>query len=144
MADFMSKETRSRVMSRIRSKNTKPEMAVRTAVHANGFRYSLHSKKLPGKPDLAFKKYKLAAFVHGCFWHGHTCGTVKLPSSNTGYWHEKIAKNQSRDEKALSQLKDMGWETVTIWECTIDKDLEELLSKLNNKRNMFLAISSNS
>lgn len=132
MVDFMSKETRSRLMSTIKGKDTKPEMAVRRALHAAGFRYSLHSKHFPGRPDLVLRKYKLAIFVHGCFWHGHDCGTVKIPSSP--YWEEKLAKNQERDERALKAIKEMGWQTAVIWECTLDADLKKIIRRLKKAR----------
>ena len=132
MADSMSKEARSKLMASIRSKDTKPELAVRRALHGEGFRYSLHSRAFPGRPDMALRKYRLAIFIHGCFWHGHDCGLVKVPS--TQFWRDKIAGNQARDLKSITLLQEMGWEVVTIWECTLERDTKAVLRKLRRQR----------
>lgn len=120
MADVHSKETRSYNMSRIKSKNTKPEMLVRRFLHKNGFRYRLHVKDLPGKPDIVLPKYKSVIFIHGCFWHGHEgCKYYVVPKTRTEWWVEKIDKNKSNDIKAQGTLISTGWNIVNIWECAI-------------------------
>lgn len=113
---------RSALMSRVRKKGTEPEMVVRKALHAKGYRYRLHTKDLPGCPDIIFKKDKVAIFIHGCFWHGHTCphGSRK-PKSNTEYWIPKIEKNMARDHQNVIKLENLGWRTLTLWECDIKR-----------------------
>ncbi len=137
MADVHNKEQRSYNMSRIRSSNTKPEMLVRKFLHANGYRYSLHSKKLPGKPDMVLTKYKTLIFVHGCFWHGHAnCRYYAVPKTRTDWWLNKINTNKTNDAKAVKALKKDGWKVIEIWECglkaaKIEKTLEGLLKKID-------------
>lgn len=110
-------------MSRIRSKNTKPEIIVRKFLFSEGFRYRLHNKKLIGKPDIVLSKYKAAVFVHGCFWHGHeNCKYFKLPSTRQEYWLPKIENNIQRDKDAVSALRKLGWKVFTVWECELKKD----------------------
>lgn len=105
-------------MALIRSRDTKPEMAVRKCAHGLGFRYRLHRKDLPGRPDLVFPARKSVVFVHGCFWHGHDCRAGKRsPKSNVAYWTNKIAGNSRRDVESISQLESMGWRVLIIWEC---------------------------
>jgi len=118
MADVHSKAVRSYNMSRIRSGNTKPEMLVRKFLHAQGFRYKLHDKTLPGKPDIVFPKYKTIIFIHGCFWHGHeNCRYFVIPKTRTEWWLNKINVNKANDEKAITALKKAGWRVITIWTC---------------------------
>lgn len=120
MADKISKERRSENMRRIRSKGMKPEMAVRRLVHGMGYRYRLHRKDLPGKPDLVFASRKKVIFVHGCFWHQHddpACLDGRAPKSNTSYWAEKLRRNVDRDVRSQTELKQMGWQSLIIWEC---------------------------
>ena len=119
-------------MSRIRSTNTKPEMLVRKFLHAQGFRYKLHDKTLPGKPDLVLPKYKTAIFIHGCFWHGHKgCKYYVVPKTRTEWWLQKINGNIVNDEKAVKALKKDGWKIITIWECELKRDkLENTLKKV--------------
>ena len=119
MADVFSKEKRSQVMSAIRSKDTSPELQLRKALHAKGYRYSLHSKHLPGTPDLVFRKFHAVLFVNGCFWHGHNCAMFKLPSTNQEFWKNKILTNQERDSKVHSLLTKSGWRILTVWECSL-------------------------
>lgn len=120
MADVHSKEVRSYNMSRIKGKNTKPEMLVRKFLHAHGFRYRLHDKKLPGKPDIVLRKYKTVIFVHGCFWHGHEgCKYYVIPKTRTDWWLNKITGNISNDEKAITTLKKNGWKVLNVWECEL-------------------------
>jgi len=137
MADVHSKATRSYNMSQIRSGNTKPEMLVRKFLHANGYRYKLHDKTLPGKPDIVFPKYKTIIFVHGCFWHGHAnCKYFKVPQTRTQWWLDKINRNKANDAKAMKALKKEGWKIITVWECQlkpakVEKTLNTLVAKLS-------------
>lgn len=120
MADKLTPEERSANMARIRSKDTKPEMLVRRAAHRLGYRYRLHQKNLPGKPDLVFPGRKAVIFVHGCFWHQHEaerCLDGRRPKSNTGYWSEKLDRNVARDALARERLTSEGWRSMIIWEC---------------------------
>nr|WP_311201364.1 very short patch repair endonuclease [Pseudomonas frederiksbergensis] len=111
--------TRSRMMSGIQAKNTKPEILIRKALHARGFRYRLHVNNLPGKPDLVLPKYGAVVFVHGCFWHGHTCRYFKIPQTRSEFWVDKIMKNQARDKHQETLLVSMGWRVLVIWECAV-------------------------
>jgi len=118
MTDSLTTEHRSQNMSRIGSKHTKPEMLVRKMVHAMGYRYRLHGKDLPGKPDLVFRGRKKVIFVHGCFWHLHSsCREGRIPSSRREYWTPKLNRNQSRDADHLSALNTAGWQVLVVWEC---------------------------
>jgi len=120
MADVHDKATRSYNMSRIKSRNTKPEMLVRRFLHANGFRYKLHDKTLPGKPDIVLPKYNTVIFIHGCFWHGHrNCNYFVVPKTRTEWWMNKINSNIANDAKAIKGLKKEGWKIVTLWECRL-------------------------
>jgi DNA mismatch endonuclease (patch repair protein) len=107
------------MMGSIRSKNTKPEILLRRMLHAAGFRYRLHSRKLPGTPDIVLPKHKAAIFVSGCFWHGHDCRFFRLPSTRQDFWGTKIEKNRANDSKARQQLSEMGWRHATVWECAL-------------------------
>ena len=123
MADNHSKEIRSYNMSRIRSKNTKPEILVRKFIYKHGYRYRLNVKNLPGKPDIVLSKYKTIVFVHGCFWHGHdSCKYFVMPKSNLSYWAAKIERNISRDLNNEIALKTAGWKIIVIWECELKND----------------------
>lgn len=115
-------EARSRNMRAIRSKDTKPELIVRRILHRSGFRYRLQAKGLPGKPDLAIKKYKLAIFVQGCFWHWHGCEFFRVPITRTEWWTEKLSGNRERDERDLAALLAQGWRVLWIWECYLKKN----------------------
>lgn len=117
MADVVDKVTRSRMMSGIRGKDTKPEILIRKGLFAKGFRFRLHSRKLPGKPDIVFPRYKAAILVHGCFWHGHRCPLFKWPSSNSEFWRKKIDRNREVDKAAIKALSGLGWRVLTVWEC---------------------------
>ena len=110
---------RSQIMRSVRSKDTKPEKLVRSIVHSMGYRYRLHRRDLPGKPDLAFISARKAVFVNGCFWHGHACAKGRLPKTNVEFWGPKIEANKIRDEKNLRALSQMGWRTLTLWECEL-------------------------
>lgn len=125
VADKLSKERRSENMRRIRSKDMKPEMTVRRLVHSMGYRYRLHRKDLPGKPDLVFPARRKVIFVHGCFWHQHSdpaCLDGRPPKSNTGYWHTKLQRNVQRDKENRERLAAQGWKILTIWECEISRE----------------------
>lgn len=106
-------------MSGIRGKNTKPELLIRKALHARGFRYRLHCKDLPGNPDLCLPKYRAVIFVHGCFWHGHGCHLFKWPQTRPEFWREKIGRNRVVDQAALHALQSSGWRTAIVWECAV-------------------------
>jgi len=118
MADVHSKETRSYNMSRIKGKDTKPEMLVRRFLHAQGYRYRLHVKDMPGKPDIVLPKYRTVIFINGCFWHGHNnCKYATIPKTKTEWWQNKIAGNIVNDNKKIAALKKDGWKIITIWTC---------------------------
>jgi DNA mismatch endonuclease, patch repair protein len=107
-------------MSRVSQKHTKPEIIVRKFLFANGFRYRLNYKKLPGSPDIVLPKYRAAIFVHGCFWHGHkNCKLARRPSSNKKYWNKKLDENIERDKKKITQLRKLGWNVITVWQCRL-------------------------
>ncbi|MGU9849701.1 very short patch repair endonuclease [Pseudomonas koreensis] len=129
-ADIVSPEHRSKMMSMIKSKNTKPEMIVRSICHELGFRYRLHRKDLPGSPDLVFPKHRLCIFVHGCFWHRHPgCKYAYTPKSRPDFWLPKLAKNVERDLQVQEKLKALGWKVVIVWECHT-KDREVLHNEI--------------
>ena len=120
MADVVSSVKRSEMMSGIRNKDTKPEITVRKLLHKQGFRFRLHRKDLPGKPDIVLPKYKTVIFVNGCFWHGHeNCHLFRLPKSRTEFWSKKINGNVKRDHNKTRLLLDAGWKVITVWECAI-------------------------
>ena len=120
MTDVHDKKTRSYNMSRVKNKDTKPEMLVRRFLHQKGFRYKLHDKSLPGKPDLVLPRYKVAIFIHGCFWHGHKeCKYFTVPQTRTEWWQNKIEGNARNDQKAVKALKSAGWKVVIIWACQL-------------------------
>ncbi len=129
--DTLSTLERSERMSRVRSKHTKPEMAVRSLVHSLGYRYRLHSAALPGKPDLTFSGRHKVIFVHGCFWHRHgaRCPLTRLPKSKLDFWKPKLEQNKKRDEKNRKRLRSAGWESLVIWECQL-KDNETLVKRI--------------
>jgi DNA mismatch endonuclease (patch repair protein) len=116
-SDIVDAATRSRMMAGIRSRDTKPEMLVRRGLHRRGFRFRLHGRKMPGRPDLVLPRYRAAVFVHGCFWHGHDCPPFKWPRAREMFWREKIIGNQARDRKAVEALGRAGWRVLTVWEC---------------------------
>lgn len=117
--DIVSREKRSRMMSGIRSRDTKPELLIRKALYARGFRYRLQGKNIPGKPDLVLKKYNAVIFIHGCFWHRHNCHLFKWPSTSKEFWKKKIEGNVKRDRKNRKLLQEQGWRIATIWECAL-------------------------
>lgn len=136
MSDVHSKEIRSYNMSQIKNKDTKPEMLVRKFLFSKGFRYRLHDKKMPGKPDLIFPKLKTVIFIHGCYWHGHEeCRYFVPPKTRNEWWMNKINANKERDKRNIVQLNENQWNTIVIWECELKPDkrihtLEQLVNKL--------------
>lgn len=120
MADFMTSGQRSAHMAKIRSKNTKPELLLRRALHAMGYRYRIHDRALPGKPDLVFAGRRKVIFVNGCFWHGHSCPVgSRLPKTNTEFWADKRRRNQERDSAQRLRLTELGWTYLDVWECEV-------------------------
>lgn len=119
MADTVDAATRSRMMSGIRGTNTRPEIAVRRRLHAEGFRFSLHAKSLPGKPDIVLRRYRAVVLVNGCFWHGHDCHFYRLPATRTEFWKAKVDRNRHNDARALVALHEAGWRTAVVWECAL-------------------------
>ena len=123
--DTLTLSLRSHCMSRIRGKNTKPEILVRKGLHARGFRFRLHNKKLPGSPDIVMPKYGVAIMVNGCFWHGHKrCRYATKPKTNVEFWEAKIARNRHRDEVTTAHLEALGWTVITVWECELRGKLQ--------------------
>lgn len=133
MVDVVPADVRSRMMSGIRGKNTRPEMLIRKGLFALGLRYRVHGKGLPGRPDLVFHKYKSVVFVDGCFWHGHDCPLFKWPSSNVDFWRNKILRNRELDRVNSKSLKSQGWRIFRIWECALKgpskRPLEEVVTR---------------
>lgn len=120
MVDTVDAATRSRIMASIRGKDTKPEMVLRKSLHARGFRYRLHGKGLPGKPDMVFRRFKAVCFVHGCFWHHHEgCRYAATPATRVDYWRAKFEGNQARDKAAVESLQKSGWRVAIVWECDL-------------------------
>lgn len=142
MADNLSKKRRSWNMSRVRSKDTKPELLVRSILHRNGFRFRLHKKELPGKPDIVLSKYRTIIFVHGCFWHQHkNCPDATVPKTRTDFWLHKFSQNMERDRKVQAALRKLGWNIIIVWECETlkpDRILNRLQRKLKNISNKLL------
>lgn len=140
MTDVVDPKTRSRMMAGIKGKNTRPEILVRSALHKRGFRFKLHDKTLPGKPDLVLPKYKAIINIHGCFWHGHDCKFFKVPSTRTDFWLAKINGNRSRDSAQRKVLLEQGWRVLTVWECalrgkkadTLQKTIDNIVDWLSN------------
>ena len=133
MADKLTSSQRSHCMSHIRGKNTKPEILVRKGLHARGFRFCLHNKKLPGSPDIVLPKYGVVIMINGCFWHGHKgCRYATRPKTNVEFWESKIARNKHRDEVTTAYLEALGWHVITVWECElrVGLQLEDRLDSL--------------
>lgn len=131
MADIFTPQERSAIMARIKGRDTKPELLVRSLLHRMGFRFRLQRKDLPGKPDIVLPKHKAVIFVHGCFWHGHAgCGRAKRPTSNTDFWNTKIDRNMKRDAEAQTALRAAGLRVLTLWQCEM-KDIEVLAKQMS-------------
>lgn len=132
MADSLTAAERSQRMGMVRGKDTRPELVVRKLVHAMGFRYALHRRDLPGRPDLVFAPRKKVIFVHGCFWHRHSsskCRLARLPKTRLNFWLAKLESNRLRDEKNMRALRSLGWKILLVWECQLS-DIEQLKNKL--------------
>lgn len=131
MPDVFDPQQRSRVMAKVHGANTTPELAVRSIIHRMGYRYRLHRKDLPGKPDIVLPRHKKIIFVHGCFWHQHEgCKAADRPTSNTDYWNKKLDRNVERDKRHREALEAMGWKVLVVWECQL-KDRERLVGVLS-------------
>lgn len=132
MVDSISARERSRIMSLVKGKNTRPEMVVRRLLHGRGYRYRLHDAKLPGKPDVVFYRKRKVIFVHGCFWHRHqNCSLARTPKSNQEFWTSKLNGNRLRDEANLLKLHEARWEALIIWECEL-RDMKALTDRLQS------------
>lgn len=140
MPDNVDASTRSRIMGRVKSTGTKPELSVRRALHAAGFRFRLHDAKLPGKPDIVLPRYRTVVFVNGCQWHWHGCKRSRMPATNRDYWEAKIARNVARDRTNLAKLETLGWDCQIVWECQLGQDIEDLLEKLSHHRKTGLPV----
>lgn len=126
-----SKQFRSWIMSQVRSKDTKPEQVLRSALHRNGYRFKLHSKDLPGRPDIVLSKYKAVIFVHGCYWHQHNgCKKSTRPKTNIEFWNKKLEANILRDKTNQDKLNILGWHVIIAWECEIHNDLSSTVEKI--------------
>lgn len=150
MTDIVDRATRSLMMARIKSKNTKPELLIRSLLHKKGFRFRIHANKLPGRPDIIFPKFKAIIFINGCFWHGHkNCPLFRLPKTRVEFWENKIHRNQKNDEKNIKTLLNSNWRVAIVWECSIrgkNKDPAYVINKLTDwitSSNTFLEISGN-
>ena len=132
-ATLTPQQVRSRTTSRIKGKNTKPEIAVRSMLHRAGYRFRLHGRKLPGSPDIVLARHKTVVFVHGCFWHRHEgCKYTTTPKTRTEFWSDKFRKNVERDARQQRELREMGWRVLIVWECEL-RDLETLKKRLNDE-----------
>lgn len=130
MADRVTSEQRSRMMAAVRGADTTPELYVRRQLFAAGFRFRLHAKSLAGTPDIVLPRFRTAVFVHGCFWHGHSCARGKRPASNVDFWQAKIEGNMRRDQHSRSALRAAGWSPVVIWQCRLESSTRALLKRL--------------
>ncbi|WP_118183820.1 very short patch repair endonuclease [Paraburkholderia phosphatilytica] len=133
MVDVVDAATRSRMMSGIRGRNTKPELLIRSLLHRRGFRFRLDARDLPGRPDIVLPRYRAVVFVHGCFWHGHDCPLFKWPRTRPEFWHAKIERNRANDLKAVTALREQGWRVGIVWECALrgaNRDIEGLAQRL--------------
>jgi DNA mismatch endonuclease (patch repair protein) len=133
MVDIVDAATRSRMMSGIRGRNTKPEILIRSLLHRRGFRFRLDARDLAGRPDIVLPRYRAVIFVHGCFWHGHNCHLFKWPQTRAEFWRDKIGRNRANDAKAQAALLDAGWRVATVWECALrgaNRDIDGVLQRL--------------
>ncbi len=134
MADKVTPAARSQMMAAVRGKNTTPERTVRGALFAAGYRYRLHRRDLPGAPDIILPRFRTAIFVHGCFWHGHTCPRGRRPTSNTEFWNQKLDGNIKRDLQNQTALRKAGWRVEVLWQCSLAAGCERLLAQLDAMR----------
>ena len=130
--DTVDQSTRSKIMAAVGQKDTKPEMALRKALHRMGFRYVVNDKRLPGSPDLVFPKYRAAIFVHGCFWHHHGCKYSTIPQTRIEFWKEKFKANKKRDRRKISELRKQGWRVKVVWECRLKSNNKKVLRQVSN------------
>lgn len=134
--DVLTRDQRSKNMRNIRGKNTKPEVLLRSALHSCGFRFRLHVSALPGSPDVVLSKYRVAIFMHGCFWHGHSCPRFKTPTTRADFWIKKIKNNQIRDKNSIIDLIALGWRVVIVWECALlgrgRREMDEVVDALRS------------
>ncbi|MFZ5529746.1 MAG: very short patch repair endonuclease [Pseudomonadota bacterium] len=119
MTDIVDAETRSRMMAGIKSRNTRPEVLIRSLLHRAGFRFRLHAPDLPGRPDIVLPKYHAVILVHGCFWHAHDCSLFRLPASRSDFWEKKLEANRARDARNIAELSGKGWRVLVVWECAL-------------------------
>lgn len=119
MTDILTPEQRHRAMSNVKNRNTKPELKIRKGLHSYGLRYRMYDRSLPGKPDIVFPQYKVTIFIHGCFWHRHTCSRATMPATRVSFWTEKFTKNVERDKIIINTLFLLGWRVLIVWECTL-------------------------
>lgn len=138
MTDVLTKEQRQHNMRNIKGKDTKPELILRRALHAAGFRYQLHRSDLPGKPDLVFPKYRAVIFVHGCFWHRHGCRFTASPASRKAFWERKFDENLKRDQANITKLNEMGWRVYIVWECLLKQQAKTDKSQIVHNISTFL------
>jgi DNA mismatch endonuclease, patch repair protein len=137
VADILTKEKRSALMSRIRGRNTKPELAVRSLLHRLGYRFRLHVRDLPGRPDIVLPRYRLVVLVHGCFWHRHSgCRFCYVPKTRADFWHKKFEGNIRRDREVQLALRKIGWRVMVVWECEV-KDVRRLNRRMSRTLNRF-------
>lgn len=127
MPDIFAPEKRHEIMQNVKTKNTAPEIKLRSLLHKNGFRFRVNRKDLPGKPDIVLPKYRAVIFVHGCFWHDHDCPRGQRPQTNADFWNQKIDRNVIRDKSDVSLLESLGWRVLIVWECEIKKKNEAVL-----------------
>lgn len=143
--DTLTKQQRHDCMSHIRSKNTKPEVLLRKALFAKGFRYRINNRKLPGTPDIVLTKYKTVILVNGCFWHGHkNCKKYTIPKTNIAYWKSKVSRNKAHDEQVMRKLEILGWNIIVVWECQLQKtELNRTIKKVTKEleQNSFLNLN---
>jgi len=147
MTDVVDRQTRSKMMSAVRAKNTKLEIEIRQRLFAQGFRYRLHTRDLPGTPDIVLPKYSAIVFVHGCFWHYHGCFRSTIPDSRRDWWRKKLEDNRTRDAKVLAELRSNSWRVVVIWECSVRRpgiDRQKALDRVCLRVGKFLRSKRNS
>jgi DNA mismatch endonuclease (patch repair protein) len=151
MTDVLTSEQRLLNMSRIKGRDTKPELLIRRGLHARGLRYRLHIRTLPGSPDLVFSRFRTAVFIHGCFWHLHRCPLSKLPATRTDFWRNKLEENVNRDRSAIKALQGDGWRVLVVWECAMrgqgrqDQNamLDSIVQYIRSGTNSLLELSGN-
>lgn len=146
MTDTVDRQTRSKMMSAVRAKNTKLEIEIRRRLFAQGFRYRLHARDLPGTPDIVLPKYSAIVFVHGCFWHYHGCSRSTIPDSRRDWWRKKLEDNRTRDAKVLTEFRRDGWRVVVIWECSVRRpgiDRQKALDRVCLRVGKFLRSKRN-